>query len=116
MTDSLVPSSQSPTLSREASLAHALTIVKPYSVVRAAILSKTIYTFWKVGVKDSGRDLASVLTDPTVPRQMAYLVAFDNKDTFQMGYARNGEAAQCVMDIPVERLGAAMQDLRDAGF
>lgn len=85
-------------------------------MVRAAVLGKTIWTFWRVGTKDVGQDLASALCDPTVPRQMAYLVAFDDKDTFQMGYARNGEEAQCVHDIPVERLGEAMADLRQAGF
>lgn len=80
-----------------------------------AILGKTIYEFWKIGT-DGKSGMTAALSDPSVPRQTAYLVAFDDKDTFQMGYARNGEEAQTVCDIPVSRLMEAVADLRAAGF
>jgi hypothetical protein len=112
---SLVPSTPAPILSRDETLSLALKTVVPHSIVRVAILGRTIYSFWKIG-DDGKRGMSGALSDPTVPRQTAYLVAFDGKDTFQMGYARNGEEAQCVCDIPLSRLMEAVNDLKNAGF
>lgn len=116
MTDSaLTLSSQSPAPSRGEALALALKTVVPHKTIRIHVARRTIYTFMKIGCKDD-RSMSGALSDPTVPRQTAYLVAFDDRDTFQMGYARNGEESQTVYDIPLSRLAEAVADLKAAGF
>ena len=117
MSDSLttVSSFSDVSLTRDETLSLALKTVVPFRVIRMAVLGKTVYEFWTI--KGDGKtSMTAALSDPTVPRQTAYLVAFDGKDTFQMGYARNGEEAQCVMDVPLARLLDAVNDLREAGF
>lgn len=106
---SIVPLSRTETLSR------ALQVVVPYRTTRIHIGRRTIFEFWKIGAKAS-MGMGGALSDPAVPRQTAYLVAFDDRDTFQMGYARDGEEPQTICDIPLARLLEAVQDLKLAGF
>ncbi len=117
MSDStyLIPSTPAPILSRDETLSLALKTVVPHSILRVGILKRTIYSFWRIG-SDGKRGMSGALSDPSVPRQTAYLVSFDDRDMFQMGYARNGEEAQTVCDIPLSRLMEAVNDLKNAGF
>lgn len=92
----------------------ALSRITPYRTIDLPG-GEILREFWKIGCSPS-TSIKKALKDPAVARQCAFITVSADRQSFRLGFYPNGEAAQVVENLPIERLPEAVDNLIDAGF
>lgn len=89
-----------------------LSRLTPDKVIDAG--SFTIYYF--IRIKSKPGYVKSLLKDPSIARYVAMITIPSSQKTFKLQWYPFKEEAQITVDLPIEKLPEAIEDLKNAGF